>query len=131
MADIRVLCVDDEPDIREILDMSLGIDPEFEVRACASGVDALATAVDWSPSIILLDVVMPVMDGPTTLAKLRQNPRTTDIPVVFLTACMRSDEVEQFISLGVQGVVPKPFDPMTLAASVRGYLSATPDHHTR
>jgi CheY-like chemotaxis protein len=123
MADIRVLYVDDDPDILEIIGMSLRIDPEFKSRGCASGRDALATAVEWSPSIILLDVTMPVIDGPTTLAKLRQNPRTTDIPVVFLTARMQSDEINHFISLGARGVCPKPFDPMTLAASVRGYLS--------
>ena len=102
--------------------MSLRIDPEFNVRACASGADALATAVEWSPSIILLDVMMPIMDGPATLAKLRQDARTSDIPVLFLTARVQSDEAGQYFSLGAQGVLQKPFDPMTLAASVRDYI---------
>jgi CheY-like chemotaxis protein len=129
MTDIRVLLVDDEPDIREIVDVSLGLDPDLKVRACASGADALVTAAQWSPSIILLDVMMPLMDGPTTLANLRKNPQTAQIPVVFLTARTQSDEIAQYISLGAQGVLSKPFDPMTLAASVRNYLPPSAGHH--
>jgi CheY-like chemotaxis protein len=128
MTDIRILLVDDEPDIREIVDVSLSLDPEFKTRACGSGADALAVAAQWSPSIILLDVMMPLMDGPTTLVKLRQDPRTADIPVLFLTARTQTDEVEQYIALGAQGVLSKPFDPMTLAASVRDYLPAATTH---
>jgi len=122
MTDIRILLVDDEPDIREVVDVSLGLDPQFRTRACASGADALVMAARWSPSLILLDVMMPLMDGPTTLANLRKNPGTAHIPVLFLTARTQSAEIEQFISLGVQGVLSKPFDPMTLAALVRGHL---------
>ena len=129
MTDIRILLVDDEPDIREVVDVSLGLDRDFATRACASGADALVTAAEWSPSLILLDVMMPRMDGPTTLANLRKNPRTAHIPVVFLTARTQSGEVEHYISLGAQGVLSKPFDPMTLAASVRGYLPASVGHH--
>jgi CheY-like chemotaxis protein len=122
MTEIRILLVDDEPDIREVVDVSLGLDREFRTRACASGADALVTAVEWAPSLILLDVMMPLMDGPTTLANLRKNPRTANIPVVFLTARTQADEIEHFISLGAEGVLSKPFNPMTLAASVRDYL---------
>ena len=129
MADVRILHVDDEPDIREVVGVSLGLDPEFEMRSCASGADALVTAVEWSPSIILLDVVMPHMDGPTTLAKLRKNPQTTHIPVVFLTARTQSYEIEHYILLGAQGVFSKPFNPMTLAASIRDHLSRPSNHH--
>jgi CheY-like chemotaxis protein len=129
MTDIRILLVDDEPDIREVVDVSLGLDREFSLRACASGADALVTAAQCSPSLILLDVMMPLMDGPTTLANLRKNPRTAHIPVVFLTARTQTDEIEQYISLGAQGVLSKPFDPMTLAASVRSYLPPSAAHH--
>jgi CheY-like chemotaxis protein len=104
--------------------MSLGLDPDFAVRECASGEDALLTAAEWSPDLILLDVMMPVMDGPTTLARLRDNPRTADIPVVFMTARAQSSEIEKFIALGAQGVLSKPFDPMKLAASVRSKFQA-------
>jgi CheY-like chemotaxis protein len=129
MTDIRILLVDDEPDIREVVDVSLGLDREFRTRACASGADALVTAAEWSPSLILLDVMMPLMDGPATLANLRKNPRTAHIPVVFLTARTQADEIGQYISLGAQGVLSKPFDPMTLAASVRSYLPASAAQH--
>jgi two-component system OmpR family response regulator len=128
MTQIRILLVDDEPDIREVVDVSLGLDREFRTRACASGADALVTAVEWAPSLILLDVMMPLMDGPTTLANLRKNPRTAHIPIVFLTARTQADEIEHFISLGAQGVLSKPFNPMTLAASVRDYLPASAQH---
>jgi CheY-like chemotaxis protein len=123
MSAIRVLHVDNEPDIREIVDVSLSLDPELEVRACAAGVDAIMMAAEWSPSLILLDVVMPSMDGPTTLANLRKNPRTAQIPVLFMTARTCIGDVEHFKSLGAQGVLSKPFDPMALAALVRSYLA--------
>jgi CheY-like chemotaxis protein len=129
MTVIRILLVDDEPDIREVVDVSLGLDPEFKTRACASGADALAMAAEWLPSLILLDVMMPLMDGPTTLANLRKNPRTAHIPVLFLTARTQSGEIAHYISLGAQGVLSKPFDPMTLAASVRSHLPVWANHH--
>jgi CheY-like chemotaxis protein/HPt (histidine-containing phosphotransfer) domain-containing protein len=122
MTAVRVLHVDDEPDIREIVEMSLALDPDLTVRGCASGGDALAAAAAWSPDLILLDVMMPVMDGPTTLTHLRQSPRTADIPVVFMTARAQPRELEHFVSLGAEGVIAKPFDPMTLAAAVRNYV---------
>ena len=128
MTDIRILLVDDEPDIREVVDVSLGLDREIKMRACASGADALVTAARVVAFTHLLDVMMPLMDGPTTLANLRKNPRTAHIPVVFLTARTRADEIEQYISLGAQGVLSKPFDPMTLAASVRSYLPPSATH---
>ena len=122
MSAVRVLHVDDEPDIREIVQLSLGLDPDLTVRSCPSGGDALAAAVAWSPALILLDVMMPLMDGPTTLTHLRQSPRTADIPVVFMTARAQPRELEHFVSLGAEGVIAKPFDPMTLAAAVRNYI---------
>jgi CheY-like chemotaxis protein len=124
MSAIRILHVDDEPDIREIVDMSLGLNPDFEVRACSSGAEAIAAAAEWSPCLILLDVMMPGMDGPTTLTQLRKNPQTSAIPVVFMTARAQTKEVEHFIALGAQGVISKPFDPMTLAFQVQNHLQA-------
>jgi CheY-like chemotaxis protein len=124
MSAIRILHVDDEPDIREVVDMSLGLSPDFETRACASGAEAVAAAVEWSPSLILLDVMMPGMDGPMTLRQLHRNPQTSGIPVLFMTARAQTHEVEDFIALGAQGVISKPFDPMTLAPLVRSHLQA-------
>ena len=122
-----MLHVDDEPDIREVVKISLGLDPEFSTRSCASGQEALGAAADWAPDIILLDVMMPVMDGTATLANLRENPLTAGIPVVFMTARAQSRELDLFRSLGAVGVIPKPFDPMTLAASVRAYVEPPHD----
>jgi CheY-like chemotaxis protein len=122
MTALRVLHVDDEPDIREVVEISLGLDPDIVMRSCASGEAALAVVEDWTPDIMLLDVMMPVMDGAATLANLRSNPRTADIPVVFMTARAQSRELDLFRSLGAVGVIPKPFDPMTLAATVRAHV---------
>jgi CheY-like chemotaxis protein len=119
---LRVLHVDDEPDIREVVEMSLSLDPVFTVRSCASGRDALKEVDEWQPDVILCDVMMPAMDGPTTLARLRDNPKTAKIPVIFMTARAQARELEHFKSLGAAGVIPKPFDPMTLADSVRSQL---------
>jgi CheY-like chemotaxis protein len=117
--------IDDEPDIREVVELSLRLDPELTTRSCASGSDALSEVDDWSPDLILLDVMMPVMDGPATLARLREKHTSAEIPVVFMTARAQPRELEYFRSLGAAGVIAKPFDPMTLSVSVRGYLKAT------
>jgi two-component system OmpR family response regulator len=120
MTAFRIVHVDDEPEVREAVEISLGLDPDLATRSCASGLEALAVASDWTPDIILLDVVMPVMDGVATLVRLRENSRTAGIPVVFMTVHPRSSEL--FRSFGAVGVIPKPFDPMMLAASVRAYI---------
>jgi CheY-like chemotaxis protein len=122
MTKIRILHVDDEPDIREVVELSLGLDPFFLLQSCGSGKEALAVAAEWQPDFILLDVMMPVMDGPATLVHLRDNARTAGIPVIFMTARAQAREVDRFRSLGAVGVIPKPFDAMTLAASVRSYV---------
>lgn len=122
MDKFRVLYVDDEPDIREVAALSLGIDPALEIRTCASGQEALFQSAAWQPHLILLDVMMPGMDGPATLAQLKAADRTATIPVVFITARTQSYEVERFLSLGALGVIAKPFDPMELAGQARRYL---------
>lgn len=118
----RILYVDDEADIREVAAMSLELDPGFEVRTAASGAEALQIASEWKPELILLDVMMPGMDGPTTFFHLREGVETAAITVVFITARTQAQEVEGFKALGAKGVIAKPFDPMSLAATVRGYL---------
>ena len=122
MSALRVLHVDDEPDIRELVEISLGLDPDLSVKSCSSGADALDAAADWSPDLILIDVMMPVMDGPQTLGHLREHSATAKIPVVFMTARAQARELAHFLSLGAAGVIPKPFDPMTLAGAVRQYV---------
>src|SRR6202035_2918096 len=127
MTTLRILHVDDEPDIREVVEISLGLDPGLATRSCSSGEEAIVAAIDWRPDIILCDVMMPVMDGPTTLMRLRENALTANIPVIFMTARAQTRELDVFRSLGALGVIPKPFDPMTLAASVRSYVQPARD----
>lgn len=120
---IRVLYVDDEDDIREVAVISLELDPDFEVRSCASGADMLAVVGEWKPDLILLDVMMPSMDGPTAFRQLRERPEGGQVPVVFITARTQPKEVAELKKLGASGVIAKPFDPMTLAATAREYLA--------
>lgn len=127
MTALRVLHVDDEPDIREVVEVSLGLDPNFEIRSCESGNEAIEVAAGWTPDIILLDVMMPMMDGPATLARLRDDPQTANIPVIFMTARAQTREIDHFRSLGAVGVISKPFDPMTLAPMVRSYVRPKED----
>jgi two-component system OmpR family response regulator len=127
MTTVRILHVDDEPDIREVVELSLGLDPDFSLLSCGSGKDALTVAAQWQPDLILLDVMMPVMDGPETLVQLRENSKTASIPIIFMTARAQAREVDHFRSLGAVGVIPKPFDAMTLAASVRSYVQPARD----
>ncbi|PBC01691.1 response regulator [Mesorhizobium sp. WSM3860] len=119
----RILYVDDEDDIREIAQMSLELEPEFEVRSSASGIEALTDAADWRPDLILLDVMMPDMDGPETLRRLADSPLTASIPVAFITARTQTHEVERYLAMGAVGVIAKPFDPLALAGEVRRLLS--------
>jgi CheY-like chemotaxis protein len=122
MSSYLILVVDDEPDIRKVVERSLARDPQFATRSCASGQEALVLAAEWLPDLIILDFMMPVMDGPTTLARLRENPLTAGIPVVFLTARATSQELEYAASLRVGGAIAKPFEPKALRESVRRYL---------
>lgn len=115
----RILYVDDEPDIRSVAKMSLEMVGGFTVLICASGAEALEKVVDFAPDLILLDVMMPEMDGPATLAALRHIPALAEIPILFFTAKVQSGEVEQFKSLGAVDVVAKPFKPMELPQTLR------------
>ena len=118
----RVLYVDDEPDIREIAELALSLDPNFEVRTAASGEEALQIVDSWLPDIILLDVMMPFMDGPAVLSSLRKRDDTAQTPVLFVTARAQASEIQNFATLDAKGVIAKPFDPVSLAAQVRAFL---------
>lgn len=119
---IRILYIDDEADIREIAQMALELDPDFVVETRGSGREGIAAARDWAPALILLDVMMPELDGPTVLGLLREDPVTAGIPVVFITARTQAQEVVHLRALGACGVIAKPFDPMALAGQVRDFL---------
>jgi len=121
---VSVLYIDDEPDIREIAVMALTLEPRFEVETAASGEDALSRLMDKSrvPDVILLDVMMPGVDGPKALQRLRQIPWLVATPVIFITARARESELTHFLGLGAAAVITKPFDPMTLASQVKAIL---------
>ncbi len=118
----RVLYVDDEPDIREIAEMALGLDPDFEVRLAASGKEALAITAEWWPEIALLDVMMPEIDGPSLLRMMRERKDLAEVRVAFVTARAQPSELQNFAMLDAVAVIAKPFDPMTLANTVRKLL---------
>jgi CheY-like chemotaxis protein len=121
IAPLRILHVDDEPDVRELVNLSLSLEPDLATRSCGSGKEALAVAANWRPHLILLDVIMPGMSGISTLARLRFDAESR-MPIVFMTGVRRFPEPEYYRSLGAAGVIFKPFEPANLAASVRMYL---------
>ena len=110
----KVLLVEDEADIREVSKLSLEMVGGLRVEVCSSGEDALQKAPEFAPDLILLDVMMPGIDGPTTLQRLREHPGLGSVPVVFMTAKVMQAELDEYRSLGAADVIPKPFDPMTL-----------------
>jgi len=118
----RILIIDDEDDIREVAALSLETIAGWEVVVASSGAQGLARAVEYQPDAILLDVMMPGMDGPTTYRELRKNPTTAKIPVLLLTAKVQSSDQRRFADLGVEAVLFKPFDPLTLATQISAVL---------
>lgn len=118
----RILIVDDEEDIREVAALSLETVAGYDVLSASSGRTALNLAAAEQPDAILLDVMMPDMDGPTTFQKLQAQPSTVHIPVVFLTAKVQPSERARFAELGAAAVLSKPFDPLTLASELANAL---------
>lgn len=114
----RILYVEDEPDIQTVARLALETLGGFMVAICGSGQEALDRAPDFQPQLILLDVMMPVMDGPTTLKMLRALPAFASSPVIFMTAKVQPSEIAHYLELGAVDVIPKPFDPMTLSSQV-------------
>ena len=114
----RILIIDDEDDIREVAGLSLDTVAGWEVVRADSGAQGLARAAEHQPDAILLDVMMPGMDGPTTFRELRKNPITSHIPVILLTAKVQSSDQKRFADLGVEAVLFKPFDPLTLSDQI-------------
>ena len=114
----RILYVEDEPDIRMVAQMALEAVGGFTVIACPSGSEALAAAPTAQADLLLLDVMMPGMDGPSTLKALRALPATADTPVIFMTPKVQAAEVAQYRELGAIDVIHKPFDPMELSAQI-------------
>lgn len=114
----RLLFVEDEPDIQVVARLALEAVGGFQVEICSSGNEALAKSPNFGPDLILLDVMMPGMDGPTTLKALREQPLTATTPVIFMTAKVQPYEVAEYKRLGALDVIAKPFDPMQLSATI-------------
>jgi CheY-like chemotaxis protein len=118
----RILIIDDEDDIREVAALSLETVAGWEVETASSGALGLARAIEYQPDAVLLDVMMPGMDGPTTFRELRKNPATSHIPVLLLTAKVQSSDQRRFADLGVEAILFKPFDPLTLGTQIADVL---------
>ncbi|MCP8690402.1 response regulator [Marinobacterium sedimentorum] len=123
----RVLYVEDDEDIRVVAQVALEMVGGLTVKVCSSGDQALAEAQAFAPQLILLDVMMPGLDGPMTLAGLRQIPALAETPVLFMTAKVQPSEVEHYKSLGAVNVLSKPFDPMSLADQLKSIWSGLND----
>ena len=115
----RILYVEDEPDIQAVAQIALETVGGFTIKICQHGHQALAEAAAFKPDLLLLDVMMPDMDGPTTLAQLHKQPELAHIPAVFMTAKVQPHEVQEYRDLGAIDVIAKPFDPMTLSDNLR------------
>ena len=118
----KVLIIDDEDDIREVAALSLESVAGWEVIMASSGAQGLARAEEQRPDAILLDVMMPEMDGPATFRELRKNPATACIPVLLLTAKVQGNDKRRFADLGVEAVLFKPFDPLMLSTQIASVL---------
>lgn len=119
---MKILLVDDEADIRKIAKLSLEAVGKHQTVMAATASEGLALAVSEQPDLIILDVMMPEMDGVTALAALRSNPVTARIPVIFMTAKVQRFETNEYMGLGAVGVICKPFEPMSLPAEIQRIL---------
>jgi len=117
----RVMCVEDDPDIRLLVELSLSTVGQLDVLCCADGSAALASITAFAPDLVLLDVMMPGLNGPQTLQALRQLPAMQGVPVVFMTAKAMPAELESLLLHGAAGMIIKPFDPMTLARDLQPF----------
>jgi len=120
----KILYVEDDLDIQVVAQMALETVGGFTLCVCSSGQEAIDTAATFEPDMILLDVMMPEMDGPTTLVGLRAIESLQDTPAVFMTAKVMPSDVERYKNLGAVDVIAKPFDPMTLATRIQVIWSA-------
>lgn len=114
----RIMYVEDDDDIRQVAEMALEEVGGYEVRLCASGREAIDAVDEFSPELILLDVMMPDMDGIETFNALQRKGALTGVPVILMTAKVHPEEMARYRQLGVFDVIPKPFDPMTVSEDI-------------
>lgn len=121
---MKILIIDDEEDVRRIARLGLIKIGKMDVVDATNGQEGFEKAASEQPDAILLDVMMPDMDGPETFVKIRENPATAHIPIIFLTAKSMASEIERLKSLGAAGVLNKPFDPIALSSNVCAILTS-------
>lgn len=114
----KILCAEDEADIQTVAKMALETVGGFTVEMCSSGEEAVEKAPNFSPDLIMLDVMMPGMDGLATFRAVRALPESQETPIIFMTAKSQAHEVAQLLELGALGVISKPFDPIDLSRQV-------------
>ena len=114
----RILIIDDEDDIREVAALSLEATAGWQILTAGSGAEGMAIAAKEKPDAILMDVMMPGVDGPTTFRNMQQNPQIANIPVLLLTAKVQGVDQRRFAGLGLAGILFKPFDPLNLAQQI-------------
>lgn len=114
----QILVIDDEPRIQEAIRITLEMMMGWEVLSACSGTEGIAMALHHGPDVILLDLMMPDLDGRDTFTQLQQDPHTQHLPVILLTAKLHPDERQHFLHLGFKAVIPKPFEPLTLAQHI-------------
>mgnify|MGYP003395154484 CR=1 FL=1 len=114
----KLLCAEDDPDLRLILEAALGLG-DLEDVMCESGIELLGNLDSCAPDLLLLDVMMPGLDGPATLTELRKRVPPNETPVIFVTARRQASEVRDYLGLGALAVIPKPFDLATLAQRIK------------
>jgi CheY-like chemotaxis protein len=129
MTNKSILLIDDEETIQEVVQVGIEIESGWQVAIASSGAEGIDLAQTQQPDVILLDVMMPEMDGIDTLCQLKSNQKTSSIPVIFLTAKAQAEEKSQFKSLGVVDVITKPFNSMTLASQIARILGWTIIEH--
>ena len=118
----RILFIDDEEDIKTLASFCIESEAGWETIAAGSGIEGIALAEAEQPDAILLDAMMPDLDGIQTLAKLQTNPKTKHIPIIFITAKVQASDRRRFYAAGAKGVIDKPFDSLTLASQIAGFL---------
>lgn len=115
----KILYAEDDLDVQTIVELTVSSTSNCELKVCDNGKILLECVEDYNPDLILLDVMMPEMDGPTTFLKLQENEKTKDIPVVFMTAKAQTHEIQKIQNSKTAGIITKPFDPMTLCVDLK------------
>jgi two-component system, OmpR family, response regulator len=120
----KILYVEDDPNIQELVSISLEDIGGYKLRTCYTGKEALEEIDKFKPDLLLLDVMLPDMDGPTILKEIRKNSKYDEIPVIFISAHAQREDLIKYVELGAIGVIDKPFDPITISEAINSLYTA-------